>query len=160
MVRDMIKDIGVTRYTDPDLLINPDFARQKSWSVVAISDRPIVTELEELLENSESSVVFVKPLVFCYMQGDSVHSFDIDRNPKNLARLLLEYSGGNVIVYDKADTFILSVVMGDLTLIACSRAIISKIFGISSISQESIREVIEGIMPDIKKRLRQLYEWP
>lgn len=149
MVSDLTDSVGL----DSDCLISPKFARDRNWGIVATEDFPFHAELELLISRSRQNKGQIKGVYFTPLGPVVV---DIPSAPHDLKMFVIE-TGSDVAVFDLPNTFVLTILCGEVTILSTDRAMLRSVFGQEDMTLADWSALTSDFFPALREKLWSSY---
>ena len=139
---------------DENYLIEPEYILAKSWSLYILDDRLFREQIQILI-----SAHATKPgaLYGIYDIGYGAQTSTLEHNASSLDQFMIETSSEHIAILDMPNTFMLSVLYGDLSIVATDRLTLKSMFKADEMSQNDWNNIFEQITPELAKKLRLKY---
>ncbi len=138
---------------DSDCLVSSKFARDRNWGIVAIDDIMFDTDLELLISRSRQNKGQIKGVYFT-SRGPVV--LDIPGNSNGIYMFVIE-TGSDVAVFDLPNTFVLTIICGELTILSTDRAMLQSVFGQEDMRLADWSALTSDFVPELRERLWSTY---
>lgn len=135
-----------------DLLIEPSYAIDRGWSISCIEDRLTLKQLSSLIGAQGTK----QEVYACFSIDASNKVMALNPDPKSVSSFLAEMVGGDVCIYDSPSTFIMTVLEGDITILAAAPQTFPKGLG-GAMNRRRWLEVTSHLRNDLKVRLLSKY---
>jgi hypothetical protein len=137
-----------------DFLIEPDYVHSLGWGLYCLGDRPTFRQLSCLM----GTEMFNKRNIYgCFEVGPSKNVVSLESDARSISAFLAEMSGGDVCVYDLPNSFLMSVLEGDITILAGPTNRVVRCVGSSHMDRTAWVEIASGLRIDIKERILSKY---
>jgi hypothetical protein len=137
---------------DEDYLIDPEYVAARQWGLCCIPDRFTFRRIRILIEGGHA------PNLYGLFGSDPKRrTACLAATAQSVSEFFVEMVSGDVCVFDMPNSFLISVLEGDLTLVATSRPKLQTICGNTGMSRPDWMEMARGLRSDIAARILSRY---
>jgi hypothetical protein len=137
---------------DENYLINPEYVTDRGWGLCCIPDRLAFDQIRILIEHARSPDVYG-----LFGMGANRLTVMLTATVEAISEFFVKMVGGDVCVFDLPVSFLVSVLEGDLTLIATGCPDLQTICGKTDMSRCDWIEIAKGLRPDISAKILAKY---
>lgn len=139
---------------DADYLIETAYVAAHGWGVYGIDDRLTFRQLEVLLTSPSGRSLNVYGL---FGNGLGRKSLPIESSPASVGQFFAEMAGGDIAVFDFPNSFLISVLEGDITLVASNVRSLQRMFGASAMTRADWIDLANPLRADVSKKILNKY---
>jgi len=135
-------------------LIEPNYLAARRWGLRCIADRLTFQQIEILLRLTSG---YISNIYGLFGAGAERRTVSLNPTAKEIAWFFAEMVGGDVCVFDIPNSFLISVLEGDLTLVATDPTSLQKVCGSAIMARSDWIEIARGLRRDISDRILSKY---
>jgi hypothetical protein len=137
---------------DENYLIDPEHLVARQWGLCCISDRLTFRQIRILIGSGHAPNLYG-----LFGIGSARRTVRLDATADAVSEFFVAMVGGDVCVFDMPNSFLISVLEGDLTLVATTPANLQNICGKTGMSRSDWIEIAKDLRSDISARILSKY---
>jgi hypothetical protein len=137
---------------EDDFLISPQYVSARGWGLYCIDDRLSFPQLHALVDPRAGQPSSVYGY---FSSGFDTHSVRLSKTVQAISEFFVEMVGGDACVFDLPNSFLITVLDGDITLV--ERPKLEAIFGAATMGKSDWIAIARDLRSDIKERILNKY---